>query len=136
MWMLVYGLLWNYFMIISDHLSNNVRGLPLQKLPVAPTAPNLIGSNLRRSAFTAHSRLATLPSAVIASSQNSLSSTSLPGIDSVQSSQASSSLCRQANIGGFSSTCSTWLTHRMKVRFCVKSKWQKFHFFWKLWEVS
>ncbi|EJW70934.1 hypothetical protein WUBG_18155 [Wuchereria bancrofti] len=91
-------------------------GLPLlQKLPIAATAPNLIGSNLRRSAFTAHGKLAASLSSITTSSQNSSSSTSsssfiLPSSNSLQSShssQTSPTLCRQASIGGFSSTCST-----------------------------
>uniref|UniRef100_A0A1I7VZS7 Zinc finger protein n=1 Tax=Loa loa TaxID=7209 RepID=A0A1I7VZS7_LOALO len=100
--------------IVDDRPSNSVGGLPLlEKLPIAATAPNLIGSNLRRSAFTAHGKLATSLSATTAS-QNSLFSASnsltLPSNNSPQSShssQTSPTLCRQASIGGFSSTCST-----------------------------
>ncbi|KAM3722204.1 Zinc finger and SCAN domain-containing protein [Dirofilaria immitis] len=101
--------------ITDDQIPNNVGGLPLlQKLPIAATAPNLIGSNLRRSAFTAHSKLATSLSAITTSPQNSLSSTSnsltLPSSNSLQlshSSDTNPTLCRQTSIGGFSSTCST-----------------------------
>ncbi|CAG9529584.1 unnamed protein product [Cercopithifilaria johnstoni] len=101
--------------IADDRLPNNVGGLPLlQKLPVAATAPNLIGSNLRQSAFTAHGKLAISLSATTTSLQNSLSSTnsllSLPSSNLQQashSSQTSPTLCRQTSVGGFSSTCST-----------------------------
>uniref|UniRef100_A0A915PHZ9 C2H2-type domain-containing protein n=1 Tax=Setaria digitata TaxID=48799 RepID=A0A915PHZ9_9BILA len=95
----------------DDHLP----GLPLlQSLPIAATAPNLIG--LRRSAFTAHDKPETSSlSRTTTSSQNSSSSTSssftLPSSNSLQSppphpSQTNATLCRQASIGGFSS-CST-----------------------------
>ncbi|VDK75437.1 unnamed protein product [Litomosoides sigmodontis] len=55
--------------IADDRRSNGVGGLPLlQKLSVAAAAPNLIGSNLQRSAFTAHGKLATSLSASTTSS--------------------------------------------------------------------
>ncbi|VDM94748.1 unnamed protein product, partial [Onchocerca ochengi] len=96
-------------------LPNNLGGLPLlQNLPLAATAPNLIGSNLRRSAFKAPEKFATSLSAITTSSQNTPSNISnsltLPSNNSLQlshSSQTNSTLCRQASIGSFSSTCST-----------------------------
>lgn len=98
--------------IADDCLPNTMGTLPLlQKLPIAATVPNLIGSNLRRSAFTAHGKLAaSLSSITNSSSSTSSSSFILPSSNSLQSShssQTSPTLCRQASIGGFSSTCST-----------------------------